>query len=302
MATLEITTRIGCKVACSFCPQSKLTKAYGHGDRERVMSFEVFAACVAKLPREVNIDFAGMAEPWLNRDCTRMLLHAHERGHLIGVYTTLEGMTVDDILRIEAVPFRAFEVHLPSTVGSERITVDEHYLSVLAALRNSRIAANYHYFEMDVDPSVALLLPRHPSQRKKHTRAGNVAISGLALPSRTRNQGVLACRRKLDYNILLPSGEVVLCCMDYGMEHVLGNLLEGSYASLFQSPAFRHVEQGLSDESLQTLCRSCERHVYQPSPEEQLRNAALAASGVNPNLSPPNAPPVDDSVSRPVSR
>jgi len=25
-------------------------------------------------------------------------------------------------------------------------------------------------------------------------------------------------------NVLLPNGDVVLCCMDYGLDHILGNL------------------------------------------------------------------------------
>ncbi len=284
MATLEITTRIGCRVACSFCPQSKLKSAYPRG-QPRLMSFEVFRSCLDKLPVPVNIDFSGMAEPWLNPECTRMLLHAHERGHVIGVYTTLEGMAVEDVRAIEHVPFRAFEVHLPSAVGSEKIVLDETYRAVFEEIKRSRIAANYHFFEKEVDPTLGVQLLKKPSLRRKHTRAGNVAVMGVPAPTRARNRGVLACRRKLDYNVLLPNGDVVLCCMDYGREHVLGNLLQSEYRSLFRSEAFKRVEQGLSDESLQTLCRSCERHVYQPSPEEELERALVT----NPNLSYPNA-------------
>jgi hypothetical protein len=33
------------------------------------------------------------------------------------------------------------------------------------------------------------------------------------------------CDNRLESNILLPNGDLLICCMDYGMEYVFGNLL-----------------------------------------------------------------------------
>jgi len=46
--------------------------------------------------------------------------------------------------------------------------------------------------------------------------------------------------------------------MDYGLKHVLGNLISGDYNSLFRSAEFLRVKKGLRDESLDILCRYCE--------------------------------------------
>ena len=36
-----------------------------------------------------------------------------------------------------------------------------------------------------------------------------------------------------DQNVVLPNGDVLLCCMDYAMKHRIGNLIEGDYFSMF---------------------------------------------------------------------
>jgi adenine C2-methylase RlmN of 23S rRNA A2503 and tRNA A37 len=71
---LEITTRIGCRVNCKFCPQKKLLDHYKENShniiQKNVLSFKNFKKCIDKVPSSVRIDFSGMAEPWLNKDCT----------------------------------------------------------------------------------------------------------------------------------------------------------------------------------------------------------------------------------------
>ena len=75
MATLEITTQIGCKNNCNYCPQETLVKAYKARSDVFEMSFDIFKKCLDKIPKTVRIDFSGMAEPWLNADCTKMVLY-----------------------------------------------------------------------------------------------------------------------------------------------------------------------------------------------------------------------------------
>ena len=41
--TMEITTRIGCKNNCAYCPQAKLIKAYQKRGGDLIMSLENFA-------------------------------------------------------------------------------------------------------------------------------------------------------------------------------------------------------------------------------------------------------------------
>ena len=46
--------------------------------------------------------------------------------------------------------------------------------------------------------------------------------------------------------------------MDYGMKHILGNLKEQDYESLFESNEFLLVQRGQVDASHDILCRYCD--------------------------------------------
>jgi hypothetical protein len=85
-------------------------------------------------------------------------------------------------------------------------------------------------------------------------RANNL-VTDFFTPS-IRAKGNIHCHRKRS-NVLLPNGDVVLCCNDYGMQHVLGNLLTDTYESLFRGKEFRKVVAGMKDDKSEILCRYC---------------------------------------------
>lgn len=255
---MEITTNIGCKVACSYCPQNKLLDAYKKRSNIFMMSFDTFKRCIDKIPVEVDIHFTGLSEPWLNSECTKMLLYAYEKGHAIAVSTILVGMDVSDIDLLESVQFKFFYVHLPSIEGYEKIKIDEKYLEVLYKLSRSKIKVCYHVREKAEHPDIKLVLKntKQIDHLRIMTRAGNVKIKMKPMPF--RKKGMIKCERNLRENILLPNGDVILCCMDYGMKHILGNLMSSDHSSLFHSGEFLKIEKGLNDESFDILCRYCD--------------------------------------------
>src|SRR5215469_13975134 len=95
---LEITTMIGCKVACIYCPQDKISRRYLGSDR--MMNFDDFKIYIEKVPRHVVLHFTGFAEAFLNPRCMDMIEYAADRGHPIWISTTLAGITREDIRRL----------------------------------------------------------------------------------------------------------------------------------------------------------------------------------------------------------
>lgn len=253
---LEISTVVGCKMGCDYCPQKLHVKEYLKKDRKTVMSFEDFALMIADIPTRVEILFAGMAEPWLNPECTEMLLLAHRLGHRIGVYTTCEGMTPQDIGRINHIPFLHFCIHLPDDDGIMKLKITNNYLYTLQACRNSIPNHNYTCIGK-LNPIVeAITGPMPDSSHTLISMAGN--LKTLAI---TPKKGVLKCSamsEKMDHNILLPNGEVLICCMDYSQQHVIGNLLKMDYESLFKSDEYLKIKEGLKNDDSKILCRTCE--------------------------------------------
>lgn len=272
MPTMEITTKIGCRNNCTYCPQDMLIGAFAlKKDRRYLvyakensvfqMSFDVFRQCIDKVPTWVDIHFTGMCEPWLNPECTRMLLYAHKKGHRIAASTTLVGVKVADIEQLAQVSFKYLWVHLPGAEGQERISVDRAYLDLLRTIANSNIAVQYHFHGRQIHPAVNSIVGE-PRRILLSTRGGNLEGKNIFSPAK-RNPGKITCARNLRCNVLLPSGDVLLCCNDYGMQHVLGNLMAIDYPALYQSEEFLKVKEGLVNESIEILCRYCDVDVME---------------------------------------
>jgi hypothetical protein len=218
------------------------------------MPFDTYAECLKSVPESVAIHFLGMAEPWLNPDCTRMVLHAHDKGHRISVSTTLKGMRAADIDAMTDIPFEDFIVHVPADDNRMNLRVDRNYLSLLKKICRSRHHLRFKRFGA-LHPQIAPILRGVPEALwPTRNRANNLRVQGLSQTPKIK--GVIHCHRKRN-NVLLPNGDVVLCCNDYGLQHVIGNLLQHHYDALFSGDEFRRVRKGMQDDAAEILCRYC---------------------------------------------
>lgn len=264
---IEITTKIGCSVNCKYCPQKVLIKKYYHSNKERksVMSLELFQECLKKLPLDCTVIFGGMAEPFLNRKCTEMLKMACDSGRRVDLYTTLVGSNSYDIKQICELPLDYIVLHLADKFGYAHIPVSKSYYDYVEILLN--------YKKKDGTPLVSICNAQaEVDDRLKEIcdgkyyvlttlldRAGN--LTGENLLKRKSLTGMLSCSlcgSKINHNVLLPDGTVLLCCMDYGMKHVLGNLMNSSYEKIMSGKEIESVRNGmLGDSSIEILCRNC---------------------------------------------
>lgn len=255
--SIEITSRIGCRNMCKFCPQEKIIREYGKKSNEYEMSFDTFKICLEKVPKDVRIDFSGMAEPWLSHECTKMLLYAYNSGHKkIAVFTTGVGMTLDDIEKIKHIPFEVFCVHLIDREHNTKIIFDKSYFNLINKINTSNIN-NLEYMTMG-RPHIKLkqLLGGKIVSKDMVSRGGN--LKNFKVINIT---GKIKCSfpQWPERNVLLPNGDVLLCCMDYGMKYVLGNLLDISYKDLFRSSVYKNVIKRIKNTKFgDVICRHCE--------------------------------------------
>lgn len=249
--TMEFTTSIdtqnGCVVDCVFCPQRTLQKSY---KGERFMTLDNFKKAVDKLPQEVRVTFAGFTEPWLNKDCTNMVLYAHEKGHPISIFTTGIGMSIDDIERIKHIPFAGnpngcFTLHLPDQERKAKHPITKRYIEVIEHF--GKIQNEIHNFTTmcmgTVHEDVRHVFSSAPVY-DMWSRAGNLVGEMIMKPElldrkaewKIANHGekqmTCGCLEKMYHNVMLPNGDVSLCCMDYGLKHILGNLYDQSYEEI----------------------------------------------------------------------
>ena len=264
-SSLAITTNVGCRNNCSYCPQLSIIQSYKNLQGDSSMAFETFAACIKSVPRDICLSFSGFSEPWLNPDCTRMILHAHEQNFKIRVNTTLIGMQTKDILQLKPVPFIKFVVHLPDDQELTRIRVDEVYLRNLLLLINEQpenLMWKFHRSASGagIHPQVLKVLQEHRVQIKYfglNSRAGKVdSLSGNQVAN--RGQVLRECQ-DFHHNILLPNGDVTLCHMDWSLKHILGNLLTMEYSAIHTGRAYKDLLESLQVPEADILCRECEK-------------------------------------------
>ena len=227
------------------------------------MSFETFKTCLDKIPKSVTILFSGYTEPFLNPECTKMILYAHNSGYTIQVYSTLVGMTLDDIEQFKHIPFKGFHVHLPDASMHAKIAVNQNYITILKKLVTGNVKNLTSMSMENCHPKIKEILENEVMIPEMVSRAGTVDIVKNDFK---KILGPISCNRAtfdrisnnvIDINVLLPNGDVALCCMDYGLQNILGNLLNSEYQELFESESYKTIYEKMQSYDSDIICRNC---------------------------------------------
>lgn len=268
LPTMEITTCVpkqGCVIDCVFCPQRTLQKIY-QGDK--YLSLDNFKKLIDKIPQEIRITFAGFTEPWLNKHCSDMLLYAHEQGHPISVFTTGIGMSIEDVQKIKNIPYApnpngGFVLHLPDQERLAKHPISKKYIEVLEYFKSIQNEIK-NFYTMSMGPIHEEINHIFESAiiHDMWSRAGNLLGEAILKPDlinfkdrfksiyHGEKEMTCNCEERLYHNVLLPNGDVSLCCMDYGLKHILGNLFHQDYEEIIPKPY-----------SCFNLCKFCENAI-----------------------------------------
>ena len=246
-ARLEITTHIGCPMNCLDCPQALLQSKY-QGPRD--LDFEAYKRVIDKVPAGTRIDFSGMCEPFVNPRCADMILYAAEKGLPLALYTTLQGATLEDYERLKDVHYDVVTIHLPDKDGRSTFKITDEYLEVL-----KRWECNNYSCHGEVDERVLPYLKRRNWITFVHDRAGNVPDRHHRTIDPELRLRCITSGSAMNHNVLLPNGDVLMCCMDYGMTGLFGNLFEQSYEEVLSSPAACEMRGKLNGG--ESICRHC---------------------------------------------
>lgn len=284
MPTLEITTMVGCPIMCTYCPQEQIRSAYSK-DPDKYMSYANFEKILSTVPKYVRIDFSGMSEPWVNPHCTDFLRHTLVNGYQVAIYTTLCYMddfcTVINLISEHHDQIEALVIHLPDANNNMRgYTESQTYNGALKAFILYDQDRKLRKFELMTMQAAGL---SHPSLAEYapqlqnwvgNSRADSLNLSeiGTQQVRRSDHSGrIVSCSYTpfYDQNVVLPNGDVVLCCMDYGLKHRIGNLLTGDYFSLFCSEEMNRLRLGNMTCGGDSICKRCTRALYHYLGEEK---------------------------------
>ena len=262
---------VGCPLMCTFCPQDNLRTEYG--DKTKYMKLDDLHTVLKKLPNNTRIDFSGMSEPWANPACTDMLRLTLDMGFPIAIYSTLYGMTdpevVRDLLESHKKQVQVLTLHLPDANGNMKgWKLSDEWIHALKTLSYTKLNVQIDAMTMDkngvVHPSLQDLVPRLNGW-VGHTRADSLdtdQVKGQVVMQTPRHDFALTCKSTpfFDRNVLLPNGDVVLCCMDYDLKHIIGNLLEQTYEEMMQGDKLAEIIKWNEEPNFNkcSICKSCD--------------------------------------------
>ncbi|MGD0329203.1 MAG: SPASM domain-containing protein [Nitrososphaeria archaeon] len=233
---LEISTAGFCTMNCYFCPQEFYQKAY---KGVKFLSLEDFKAALSNVPNDVILDFSGFNEPFINPCAVDMIEYARERGHPVDIFSTLVGLKPEDVKRLAKLNIERFTLHLPDNLGNAKIPITEEYretlTEVLTTLRIDAFSIMNNNFK-------------------------NIGRAGLSRGAkRFHKKGFFYCTHLTHSDfVMLPNCDVVLCPQDFGLKHVLGNLLKQSYMDILNSKDLKRIQRNMFTLDGDVLCRGCE--------------------------------------------
>ena len=268
---MELTTMVGCPLMCTFCPQENLRNSYGN--ETKYMQPMDLMNVLTKLPRNTRIDFSGMSEPWANPACNTMLEMVLYMGFDVAIYTTLYGMTnpqaVKKVLESHPNQVKVVMLHLPDANGNMKgWKPTQEWMNAFELMAKLDVPCGVGAMTMDGSGLVHETLQPMVGRLAGwvgHTRADSLPVEQIGsqnISITPHNLFSLTCKSTpfYDRNVLMPNGDVVLCCMDYNLKHVIGNLLKQKYEDIFEGEELKKIiEINESPEfSKCSICKACE--------------------------------------------
>ncbi len=268
---LEVSTTMGCTVNCHYCPQTLMLHEYYKNDkkRQRLMTIDNFKTILNNTPQNCIIDFSGMTESFNNPNCLEMIEMACDAGRKVYLFSTLAGVSERDVDRLVKMPIYYMTLHVADKKKYANIPTTESYYRNVELVTSSRKNDGSPFVDFvnsqtEPDERVAdICKNRFEIMQSVQNRAGNVkdetAQHRERIISENKKIKCCFCGDDLSNNVVLPDGTLLLCNMDYGMQHILGNLYEEDYDSIRKGSHLQDILKALNCEGKMDnlLCRNC---------------------------------------------
>lgn len=256
-----ISLGLGCEVACGYCPQSQHVAAYKALGGPTLMTPDLLAKYLRTVPRDSILIWSGFSEPFLNPHLPDIIRQYHADGWRMRLDTTLAGITRETAELVRDIPWTLLKLHLPSHGDSMKLPVTPEYLDRLRTVVSGDCFKCFVYFGImrnDVAEVVGRAQGLVDWYTSLHSRAGNLVTMGKPARKTGKLRECLWLRRLH----LLPNGKLCLCCEDWSLAHVVGDLNHQTYAEVFESPTFLELVAAHEDDSKPLLCRMCTSGYY----------------------------------------
>jgi radical SAM protein with 4Fe4S-binding SPASM domain len=251
MEEIEITTMVGCPNNCWYCPQDIFISSYKSDIK--ILTFDNFKLLLKNIDTKTVITFSGYSENFLNPEIVDMLIYSYKNDYKINIYTTFRGFDYNKMekLKESGVEFNIVSFHRYNGNGYNQELFDEKMNKFLSYFK-----INFCRWEVDLRNNKDKTLSKN--NVNIISRAGNIKnINNI------RKESKIECNHYgndlLFYkNVVVPNGDVYICCQDFGLKHKIGNLFEYHYDSNEFNNERKKIKDLFSITNSDLICRDCE--------------------------------------------
>jgi uncharacterized Fe-S cluster-containing radical SAM superfamily protein len=293
---LNITTTAGCRGQCLYCPQDAFQ--FAMGKRPTLLSLEELTSLLPHLSdtRFKAVSFGGFSEPFDNPEIVALisLMSIQDFVDEIWIYTNGEALTPSIAKALADCPLARVdvschgfdsEVYRRTRSFIDPLVVRDNVIYLLAHrdnIANLTISVTGPFGSDEDHAELQRLCDAAGARlerRALHSRAGLLRIGQMESELR---RGPFRCA-KFDFEkpVLVPGGDLTLCCQDFALRHILGNLHQQTFHEIMSTSLARQhvlaVAAGLVDDP-QLDCYKCAFCVRLPAPLVRPRETANHAS------------------------
>jgi MoaA/NifB/PqqE/SkfB family radical SAM enzyme len=282
--SIMVQTTSRCNAACVFCPYPAVSKETRHGD----MSFTLFAKLMRECSRYPELKSANMFlmnEPLMDPQIVARVNFAKDHNPETAVNIWSNGCNLTEAMSRDLINSRldaiGVSIHAMWPETYRQLTGRGDFERVLR--RVTRFVELRNRMRPDLRVDIRLVGVRQflsPDEVDEAVEYWNqYGISGVEsllghvnragnLPGtyQVLHRKIRGCGDRMPYHMaaVLYTGDVVLCCMDWRQEQVLGNIKEQSLASIWRGDRRREAMariQGDLDSPSDFLCKRCEESI-----------------------------------------
>jgi MoaA/NifB/PqqE/SkfB family radical SAM enzyme len=260
--TIQIQTFTGCNADCIFCPYGETYTTQPKGR----MSVELFRRIVDEAAAHGvrRISPYLMNEPLMDRDMFERIRYINEKIPDCKVVVTTNGHfltppVVDKILEMgdgihklyvsfQGIDKEAYEKTMRGNMDFERtMTNVSHFIETQRARGLTRPQLWITMVDTSViDATKAVEYWRSRGVASKYTtlenRGGNIKDAETFSHSRAMSY-YTTCTRLFKQAYIMFNGDLVLCCVDYSREQVLGNITSSSIYDVWNGPVATEIRR-----------------------------------------------------------
>jgi radical SAM protein with 4Fe4S-binding SPASM domain len=266
---VQIETASRCNAHCDFCPYQETSQLFPAGTMDDGLFYKILDELATFRPQMVAPYLNN--EPLLDKKITQRIRAIRNAlpDTFIDFSTNASALTprIADELTSPELGIDEIKLNMPSADPSEyeRImglryerTV-ENTRSFIARAKEKKFPGRYRIIIVgSATPQDERFWQQEGIEVKVYRKLSRGGAIDTGTPAKDHVNGCKYDREK-EWMHVLHTGEVVLCCMDWYKEHVLGNLKESTVSHVWNSERYSAIRKRVADSTDKSfICNKCE--------------------------------------------